>query len=610
MYNTNVTPVRVHPFVNTTPATSPEPALLVASCLDPTLQPTWHNEAEDITFRRSILLHILIVLKAKYGGIDARISSIARRAELALYSRAHSREEYKNPQTLCKRLHALIIKLYAEQHWKRQAVSRCGTATADTTVSTQDDRDETSIAIKAVPLTEASTLHCRIHKKVKWTHTSLSSSPLCMLFQGGHDGLLHHMAAFLDTVSILHMSAVNRRAHVRMLSTIKSMTIHARAVPRLLAAIMRRSATSVTSATTLRHPQRCSSPTRHAEPKNLRHDVHDDNDDDHHHDRSVSCDASCVDDREYLDPHVRGWLEQFPALESFSLIGSNHFECRPERPYTSAHATSPHSMHASLANDNRPAAATLADHGSRHHPDMMPTTDTVEHPHAFMSPSNNAATSWAISALGHAHLPHLRSLSFLHVYCDGLSDPLTRRIADLIWGSRNASVQSHRRKCHLNSNLNLPSLTELRLCGNAIGDTGALSLAAHIDRAIVATSQDRNRPIAAQVRVHPHGSAIQKCLSLVLDDNFIGERGASALVAAAHHATVSCETATYPQTTTTTMMMMKLSLGNNLMPQALFQRLFLNHDSPSHDSHVPTVSSRQWRQPMLHPENEHRPPPV
>ncbi|KDO16359.1 hypothetical protein SPRG_18111, partial [Saprolegnia parasitica CBS 223.65] len=85
-----------------------------ASPLDATLRHKWQSDV-DASARRFVLFHVLMVLKTKYGTIDARISGIARRAELALYSRAHSMDEYRNPRTLCKRLHALIIKLYAQQ---------------------------------------------------------------------------------------------------------------------------------------------------------------------------------------------------------------------------------------------------------------------------------------------------------------------------------------------------------------------------------------------------------------------------------------------------------------------------------------------------------------
>ncbi|RLN92584.1 hypothetical protein BBJ28_00025354, partial [Nothophytophthora sp. Chile5] len=54
----------------------------------------------------------LVLLKTKYGRVDAKISYIGRRAELALYSQAFSAWEYRNPQTLSRRLHSLVVKLH------------------------------------------------------------------------------------------------------------------------------------------------------------------------------------------------------------------------------------------------------------------------------------------------------------------------------------------------------------------------------------------------------------------------------------------------------------------------------------------------------------------
>ncbi|RLN97722.1 hypothetical protein BBJ28_00018232, partial [Nothophytophthora sp. Chile5] len=64
----------------------------------PASKQNWHATI-DLTARRSVLLHILVLLKTKYGRVDAKISYIGRRAELALYSQAFSAWEYRNPQT-------------------------------------------------------------------------------------------------------------------------------------------------------------------------------------------------------------------------------------------------------------------------------------------------------------------------------------------------------------------------------------------------------------------------------------------------------------------------------------------------------------------------------
>ncbi|KAF1782465.1 hypothetical protein GQ600_4139 [Phytophthora cactorum] len=77
----------------------------------PDTKQSWHNSI-DLSARRTVLLHILMLLKSKYGKVDSKISYIGRRAELALYSQAFSAWEYRNPQTLSRRLHSLVVKLH------------------------------------------------------------------------------------------------------------------------------------------------------------------------------------------------------------------------------------------------------------------------------------------------------------------------------------------------------------------------------------------------------------------------------------------------------------------------------------------------------------------
>ncbi|OQR95325.1 hypothetical protein ACHHYP_00107 [Achlya hypogyna] len=159
-----------------------------ASPLVAHLQHKWQAES-DAPARRFVLFHILMVLKTKYGVIDDRISAIGRRAELALYSRANSLTEYRNPRTLCMRLHALIIKLYAHQHQtsrKRKAESEC----------------------EPVPA-----------KKVK---AAISSFIL-----DGHDGALRTVCAFLDTPSVAALAATNRAAQSIVPLHVTSVTLTA-----------------------------------------------------------------------------------------------------------------------------------------------------------------------------------------------------------------------------------------------------------------------------------------------------------------------------------------------------------------------------------------------
>ncbi|TDH66102.1 hypothetical protein CCR75_005859 [Bremia lactucae] len=77
----------------------------------PTSKQTWHSSI-TLSTRRSVLFHILLLLKSKYGKVDSKISYIGRRAELALYYQAYSAWEYHNPPTLCCRLYSLVLKLH------------------------------------------------------------------------------------------------------------------------------------------------------------------------------------------------------------------------------------------------------------------------------------------------------------------------------------------------------------------------------------------------------------------------------------------------------------------------------------------------------------------
>ncbi|EQC37924.1 hypothetical protein SDRG_04941 [Saprolegnia diclina VS20] len=166
-------------------------AIMEASPLDAPLRLKWQSDA-DASARRFVLFHVLMVLKTKYGAIDARISGIARRAELALYSRAHSMDEYRNPRTLCKRLHALIIKLYAQQ-------------------------SEVSKKRKA-PTSPTSSLVKR--------HRATSSFLL-----DGHDGALRMICTFLDTQSVMALAATNRAAQVTVPQHVTSLLLHAARLP-------------------------------------------------------------------------------------------------------------------------------------------------------------------------------------------------------------------------------------------------------------------------------------------------------------------------------------------------------------------------------------------
>ncbi|CAK4080166.1 unnamed protein product [Aphanomyces euteiches] len=159
----------------------------------------WQSD-DDAVVRRSVLLHILIVLKQKYGKVDQRISNIARRAELALYTRANSRDEYGNPHTLCKRLHALIVKLYAHQN--EAAKKRKGCAAKDT--------------------------EAPVCKRIKQTATTPVNADVLL---DGQEGVLRTICSFLDIASLVAFSSTTHRARDFIPHCITTISLRASNLP-------------------------------------------------------------------------------------------------------------------------------------------------------------------------------------------------------------------------------------------------------------------------------------------------------------------------------------------------------------------------------------------
>ncbi|KAF0700062.1 Aste57867_9403 [Aphanomyces stellatus] len=336
----------------------------------------WQSD-DDAAVRRSVLLHMyvlpvsrvhglmrtrLIVLKQKYGKVDQRISNIARRAELALYTRAHSRDEYGNPRTLCKRLHALIVKLYAHQNEvakkRTRSASSSSTDSSDSTTSSEDGCDVHPADADGPPLL----------KRVKREPANSD------ILVDGHEGVLRTICSFLDTPTLVSFSSASRRARSFIPHCITSLRLRAANLPRTT-----------------------------------------------------------------TDP--ASWLAQFPHLTTLALVGENRFGF------------------GEIAMEN-------IDMGS------------------------NDAVEWLLDGVEATPLPRLKTLAFEHVYCDGLDDPLTARIAALP----------------------LPSLRRLVLVGNCVTDVGAMHLA-----------------------------SLRRLAQLDVDNNFIGERGAAALAALPSTCSVSMQ---------------------------------------------------------------------
>lgn len=161
-----------------------------------------------------------MLLKTKYGKVDAKISFIARRAELALYSQAFSAWEYRNPQTLSRRLHALVVKLHLNNL----------TAKEDEAFAAEDAQSKALLARDTKDVEPSAMVHTRKRRRVAparvpvkrlrvvETGAMVSRSVAAgtgsslLFFDGNHD-LLQHVSSFLDSRAILRCSATSSTAN-------------------------------------------------------------------------------------------------------------------------------------------------------------------------------------------------------------------------------------------------------------------------------------------------------------------------------------------------------------------------------------------------------------
>lgn len=155
-----------------------------------------------------------MLLKTKYGKVDAKISYIARRAELALYSQAFSAMEYRNVQTLSRRLHSLVVKL----HLNNLAVKE------DEAFAVEEVQIQALFARKA----QNAMVHSRKRRRgvperasAKRQRCGASGALVSqatvggssLLFFDGNDDLLQHVSSFLASRDILRCSATSSTAN-------------------------------------------------------------------------------------------------------------------------------------------------------------------------------------------------------------------------------------------------------------------------------------------------------------------------------------------------------------------------------------------------------------
>ncbi|EGZ10926.1 hypothetical protein PHYSODRAFT_563743 [Phytophthora sojae] len=190
------------------------PATSTWSTVRPSAKRSWHATI-DLSARRSVLLHILMLLKAKYGKVDAKISYIGRRAELALYSQAFSAWEYRNPQTLSRRLHSLVVKL----HLNNLAVME---EAAFAMEQAQICQVAASRKRKCSAINESGAGKRARFESVETAAVANATSPL--FFDGNRD-LLQHVCSFLAAPDVLHCAATCSQAATQLPALVTSIEV-------------------------------------------------------------------------------------------------------------------------------------------------------------------------------------------------------------------------------------------------------------------------------------------------------------------------------------------------------------------------------------------------
>jgi hypothetical protein len=178
----------------------------------------WHHTI-DMSTRRTVLLHILVLLKTKYGKVDAKISYIGRRAELALYSQAFSAWEYWNPQTLSRRLHSLVVKLHLnnlaekeeaafakDQQARVLAVGLPSAADDLVTLSRTKRKSDASEQVMASSKRRRTVSGEANELRSATTSNSNSNAQAALFFEGNAD-LVQLLSVFLDTSELLRCAA-------------------------------------------------------------------------------------------------------------------------------------------------------------------------------------------------------------------------------------------------------------------------------------------------------------------------------------------------------------------------------------------------------------------
>ncbi|KAI9981693.1 hypothetical protein PInf_009450 [Phytophthora infestans] len=172
----------------------------------PDIKQSWHNSI-DLSARRTVLLHILMLLKSKYGKVDAKISYIGRRAELALYSQAFSAWEYRNPQTLSRRLHSLVVKLHLNN-----------LAALEDAAFAMELEDSAASRKRKGSSDEQS-----VGKRARYVRADAASTS--SLFFDGNRDLLQHVCSFLGARDVLQCAATSSQAASQLPAFVTSIEV-------------------------------------------------------------------------------------------------------------------------------------------------------------------------------------------------------------------------------------------------------------------------------------------------------------------------------------------------------------------------------------------------
>ncbi|KAF0692008.1 Aste57867_16850 [Aphanomyces stellatus] len=135
--------------------------------------------------------------------MDARLPSLVRRLELALYLRAASMAEYLNEQSLQRRVQHLIVSLHHQAIVSHQDVAFHMRASPQRTTPRADDRQPAKKARRMTTRPPATSI----------------------LFLGNQEQVVAHVFAFVDGPDVVRCLGLNRFAAAFLVSNVRYLTL-------------------------------------------------------------------------------------------------------------------------------------------------------------------------------------------------------------------------------------------------------------------------------------------------------------------------------------------------------------------------------------------------